>query len=78
MKILLAVDGSPFSKRMLAYLGTHEALLNGSNDYTVFTAQPALPPRAGRRWQGNCGQLLRGRKRESAGPTSNILTCHWH
>jgi nucleotide-binding universal stress UspA family protein len=46
MKILLAVDGSPFSKRMLAYLSTHEALLNGSNDYTVFTAQPALPPRA--------------------------------
>ena len=46
MKILLAVDGSPFSKRMLAYLSTHEALLNGSNDYTVVTAQPALPPRA--------------------------------
>lgn len=46
MKILLAVDGSPFSKRMLAYLGTHEALLNANNDYTVFTAQPALPPRA--------------------------------
>jgi nucleotide-binding universal stress UspA family protein len=46
MKILLAVDGSPYSKKMLAYLGTHEGLLNGKNDYTVFTAQPALPPRA--------------------------------
>lgn len=46
MKILLAVDGSPYSKKMLAYLSTHEALLNPGHDYTVFTAQPALPPRA--------------------------------
>lgn len=46
MKILLAVDGSPYSKKMLAYLSTHEALLNVGHDYTVFTAQPALPPRA--------------------------------
>ena len=46
MKILLAVDGSPYSKKMLAYLSTHESLLNGTNNYTVFNAQPALPPRA--------------------------------
>jgi nucleotide-binding universal stress UspA family protein len=46
MKILLAVDGSAFSKKMLAYLSTHESLLSKDNDYTVFTAQAALPPRA--------------------------------
>lgn len=46
MKILLAVDGSPFSKKMLAYLSTHEGLFSSANEYTVFTAQPALPPRA--------------------------------
>jgi nucleotide-binding universal stress UspA family protein len=46
MKILLAVDGSPFSKKMLAYLTTHESLFTKDHDYTVFTAQPALPPRA--------------------------------
>jgi nucleotide-binding universal stress UspA family protein len=46
MKILLAVDGSAFSKRMLAYLSTHESLLSNSNSYTVFTSQPTLPPRA--------------------------------
>ncbi len=46
MKILLAVDGSPFSKKMLAYLTTHESLFNKANEYTIFTAQPALPPRA--------------------------------
>ena len=46
MKVLLAVDGSAYSKKMLAYLSTHESLLNASNEYHVFTAQPALPPRA--------------------------------
>lgn len=46
MKILLAVDGSSYSKKMLAYLATHETLLNASNEYSVFTAQAALPPRA--------------------------------
>jgi nucleotide-binding universal stress UspA family protein len=45
MKILLAVDGSPFTKKMLAYLATHE-LFKENNEYTVFTVQPALPPRA--------------------------------
>ena len=46
MKILLAVDGSSYTKKMLAYLTTHEELFAQGNDYTVFTAQPALPPRA--------------------------------
>ncbi|MDT8990240.1 universal stress protein [Curvibacter sp. APW13] len=46
MKILLAVDGSPYSKKMLAYLSTHEALLSPQHDYTLFTVQAALPPRA--------------------------------
>ncbi len=46
MNILLAVDGSPFSKKMLAYLSTHDSLLNKNNAYTVLTVQPALPPRA--------------------------------
>ena len=45
MKILLAADGSPFTKKMLAYLSTHELFSQG-NEYTVFTVQPALPPRA--------------------------------
>ena len=37
MKILLAVDGSAYSKKMLAYLSTHESLLTPNNSYTVFT-----------------------------------------
>lgn len=46
MKILLAVDGSPFSKKMLAYLVTHNGMFTADHDYTVFTAQSAVPPRA--------------------------------
>jgi nucleotide-binding universal stress UspA family protein len=46
MKILLAVDGSDFTKKMLAYLVTHDELFTAGNAYTVFTAQAALPARA--------------------------------
>lgn len=46
MKILLAVDGSPFTKKMLAYLVTHQDTFAGDNSFTLFTAQPGIPPRA--------------------------------
>ncbi len=46
MKILLAVDGSPFTKKMLAYLAIHEEIFGPQNSFTVFTAVAALPPRA--------------------------------
>ena len=46
MKILLAVDGSSYTKKMLAYVTTHEGLFAPGNDYTVLTVRPALPARA--------------------------------
>ncbi|MEP6970677.1 MAG: universal stress protein, partial [Betaproteobacteria bacterium] len=46
MKILLAVDGSPFTKKMLAYLVTHSDTFGGHNSFSLFTVQPAIPPRA--------------------------------
>ena len=48
MKILLAVDGSPYTKKMLAYLAAHEELLGTGTSHacTVITVQGALPPRA--------------------------------
>ena len=46
MKILLAVDGSAYSKKMLAYIVTHNTLFDAGHEYTVFTAQMAVPPRA--------------------------------
>lgn len=46
MKILVAVDGSTYSKRMLAYLSAHDEWLGGSHDYTVVHVVPGVPPRA--------------------------------
>ncbi|MEO6319357.1 MAG: universal stress protein [Polaromonas sp.] len=46
MKILLAVDGSSYTKKMLAYLTTHDEFFSANNEYSVLTVQPALPPHA--------------------------------
>jgi nucleotide-binding universal stress UspA family protein len=45
MKILLAVDGSPYTKKMLAYLATHEAFFAPTHQYTLFKVQPPFPAR---------------------------------
>lgn len=46
MKILLAVDGSSYTKKMLAYVTTHMEIFSGDNEFTALTVQSALPPRA--------------------------------
>ena len=46
MKILLPVDGSLYTKKMLAYLATHLDMFAKGNEFTVLSVQPALPPRA--------------------------------
>lgn len=46
MKILVAVDGSSFTKRMLAYLAAHDEWLGSSHQYTVVHCMPPLPQRA--------------------------------
>jgi nucleotide-binding universal stress UspA family protein len=46
MKILIAVDGSSYTKRMLAYLAAHEELLGPKHEYTVIHTVLALPHRA--------------------------------
>lgn len=46
MKILLAVDGSAYTQKMLAYLAAHDELLGRAHSYTVLTVQTPLPARA--------------------------------
>lgn len=46
MKILVAVDGSPFTKRMLAYLTAHDEFPGRGHEYTVLHTVPPVPPRA--------------------------------
>ncbi|MBX3608949.1 MAG: universal stress protein [Hydrogenophaga sp.] len=46
MKILLAVDGSTYTKKMLGYLAAHDELFGTRHQYTTITVQAPLPPRA--------------------------------
>lgn len=46
MKILAAVDSSPFTKRMLAYLAAHDEWFGNQHEYTIVNAVGAVPPRA--------------------------------
>jgi nucleotide-binding universal stress UspA family protein len=48
MKILLAVDGSDTTKRMLSYLAAHDELLGQGHTHTVLTVVPPVPPHAAR------------------------------
>lgn len=45
MKILLAVDGSDYTGKMLDYV-TRQPLFDQQHDYTLFNAQAPLPPHA--------------------------------
>jgi len=46
MKILVAVDGSRYTKKMLAFLVTHNDTFGGNAQYTLLNVQPPLPYRA--------------------------------
>ncbi len=45
MRIVLAADGSAYTKKALAFLMTHESLAGPDDEILVVHAQPALPPR---------------------------------
>ena len=46
MRILLAVDGSVYTKRMLSFLAAHDELLGPQHEYTVIHGVLAVPNRA--------------------------------
>ena len=46
MKILIAVDGSAYTKRMLAFIVTHGEWLGPQHFYTVLHCVAAIPHRA--------------------------------
>jgi len=46
MKILAPVDGSSYTKRMLAYLAAHEEWMGPHHQYTLLNVQPTIPGRA--------------------------------
>ncbi len=46
MKVLAAVDGSPYTRHMLAYLAAHDEWLGPQHSYTLLHAVQGVPPRA--------------------------------
>jgi nucleotide-binding universal stress UspA family protein len=45
MKIVLAADGSSYTKKALAFLVTHEEFAGSDGHVVVVNVQPAVPPR---------------------------------
>lgn len=45
MKIVLAADGSSYTKKALAFLLTHEEIAGADGEVVVVNVQPAVPPR---------------------------------
>ena len=48
MQILLPVDGSDYTKRMLAYVAAYDELLGAAHEYTFLTVVPPIPLHAAR------------------------------
>lgn len=45
MKIILAADGSSYTKKALAFLMTHTEICGSDGQIVVVNVQPAMPPR---------------------------------
>jgi nucleotide-binding universal stress UspA family protein len=46
MKILLAIDGSDYTRKMLEYVGTHRELFDTSHEFVLLNAPAPVPPHA--------------------------------
>lgn len=86
MKILLAIDGSAYTKKMVAYLVTHADMFSAANTYTLFHAQPQLPGRARAALGATVVKQYQSEEAEKVlGPVSKFLVRHgldpkseWH
>ena len=48
MKILLPVDGSPFTSRMLAYVAAHDEMFGKADEFVLVHVRSPVPPRVRR------------------------------
>ena len=46
MKILLAIDGSEYTRKMLDYVCSHQQLFDPSHEYVLFNTPLPVPPHA--------------------------------
>jgi nucleotide-binding universal stress UspA family protein len=77
MKVLLAVDGSDDTKKMLAYLATHEDLLGNKPELFVLNVQVKVPPRVARHvGKAVLNEYYRHNAEAVLAPISKFLTRH--
>jgi len=77
MKILLPVDGSDHTKRMLAYIAAHDELLGAGHEYLVFTAVAPVPTHAARFLDpGMLESYYRDQAEEVLGPVRKFAERH--
>lgn len=48
MKIVLAVDGSVYTKRMLSHIAAHDELVGSHNEFVALNVTAQVPPHAAR------------------------------
>ena len=73
MKILLPVDGSDYTKRMLAYLAAHSELLAGDHEYTLFTViEPYAPHEVNFAKAVSMEDFMRERAEQVLGPVRSF------
>ncbi|MGL4574564.1 MAG: universal stress protein [Burkholderiaceae bacterium] len=77
MKVLLPVDGSDVTKRMLAYLTTHEGLLGPKPQLTIINVQQPLSLRAAQAVGAEVVEGFHHEQSESVlGPVCKFLDRH--
>jgi nucleotide-binding universal stress UspA family protein len=77
MKILLAADGSEYTKKALAFLVTHESLCGPDDELFVLNVQPPVPPRVKTMVGANVvNDYYREEAREVLDPIEQFLKRH--
>lgn len=77
MKVLLAVDGSRYTKKMLACLVSHEQWMSGLTDVVLLNIQAPLPPRVSRMvGAGIAADYHRDESEKVLGPAAKFLARH--
>lgn len=77
MKVLLAVDGSKDTKKMLAYLTTHEDLLGAAPKFVILNVQPAVPAGAAKfAGKETVIEYHRAEAEDVLGPVTKFLDYH--
>jgi nucleotide-binding universal stress UspA family protein len=77
MKVLLAVDGSKDTKKMLAYLTTHEDILGSAPKFIVLNVQPAVPAGAAKfAGKETVIEYYRSEAEDVLGPVTRFLDQH--